>query len=348
MFPSDCFSFSPVMPGDKPLVDRYMRRYGEGSCQHSFAALYTLSEKYGSMICERDGFLFTLRQGLCSEGRRVYLAPMGAGDRKSAYAAILSDAAAHGCRAVFDTVTGEQANFLRRNFPGRFRFTELRDYAEYIYLTDTLAKMKGGKFADKRNKINKLLRTYGDRIEVRPLSAESSPAILSFEEKWLADNAAGHDRAALELELREIQKQLVAFDLLDLRGISVYCDGEMLAFAYGVALNESCFDGLIAKASYGVPNLYKLLYWKMSCLSAAPFPYFNWEEDVGVAGLRQTKSEYGPALLMRKYLAEEADAACETAETETVSVISAIPLGRNDALFPGSWEEYNNIWKAEE
>ena len=88
-------SFVPVSLAHKPIVDRHMRACGEGSCQHSFTSLFTLREKYGSMICERDGFLFILREGLCRNGERVYLAPMGDGDLKAAYAAILKDASAH-------------------------------------------------------------------------------------------------------------------------------------------------------------------------------------------------------------------------------------------------------------
>ena len=332
-------SFVPVTVQDKPTVDRYMGLYGESSCQHSFAALYTLSEKYGSRICEKDGFLFTLREGLCTEGKRVYLAPLGDGDRRSAYSAILNDAAAHHCRAVFRTVTKEQVAFLKKNFPGRFRYTELRDYAEYIYLTDALCRMEGSQFANKRNRVRKLWRTYGERLEVRPLSRESIADIRRFEEKWLVTNAADHDRAALEMELRTIRMQLEHFELLCLSGIGVYIDGEMVAFAYGIPLNDGCFDGLIAKADRSIRGLYVLLYQSISRLCAVGHTYFNWEEDVGVEGLRNTKTEYGPVVLMRKYLAEETDTPSDVPETDDIPVLSSVDIGTDEPLFPGSLDE---------
>lgn len=301
-------AFRSLELSDQEMVNRYMSRFGGCSCQHSFCALYTLSDKYGSRICEQDGFLYTLREGQCREGERVYLPPMGEGDLKAAYEVILTDAEEHGCRPVFRTITRDQLEFLEKEFPGKFKHAEIRDYSEYIYSTEVLCNMPGGKYADKRNKIKRLLKTYGERLEVRLLSLEDVPAIWEFELSWLAENAETHDAEALELEKSVIRKQLDHFDELGLKGIGAFLDGEMVGFYYGVALNKLCFDGLIEKARRDVPNLYRLLNWKVSCLCAAPYHYFTWEEDVGVPGLRYTKMEYGPAILLRKYLVTTAEA----------------------------------------
>ena len=304
-FNSESLPFAPVTLGDQAMVERYMRAYGESSCQHSFTALFTLQEKYGSRICEKDGFLFVLREKLCSPGERVYLAPMGGGDRRAAYAAILSDAHAYGCRAVFQTLTEEHSSFLQSAFPGQFTVTEQRDYAEYIYSTEALCSFAGKQYADKRNKIHKLQREYEDRLSVRRLSPDDAGEIMEAEREWFLANASPQDREALYCEMLTIKRQLDCFEQLGLSGIAMELDGEMVAFAYGVALNDSCFDGLIAKASREIPNLYKLLYREISRLCAAPCPYFNWEEDVGVEGLRRMKTEYGPIALLRKYLVSE-------------------------------------------
>ena len=62
---------------DRSVIEKYMYRWGEGSCQHSFPAMYLLSHKYGDSFCERDGYLYVLRSKLCRDGERVYLFPMG-------------------------------------------------------------------------------------------------------------------------------------------------------------------------------------------------------------------------------------------------------------------------------
>lgn len=313
-----------------------MQPYGQCSCQHSFATLFTLSEKYGAMICECDGFLFTLREKLCSEGKRVYLAPMGGGDLKAAYSAILSDAAAHNCRAVFNTLTREHVDFLKKNFPGRFRYTELRDYAEYIYLSDNLYHMSGSRFAGKRTEVRHILRTYGERLELRYIPSDKISDIWEFEQKWYADSLSTHDELAMMLKNDSVRKQLENFDALDTLCLGAYLDGEMVGFTYGVPLNNYCFDGLVIKARRDIPNLYTLIYWEISCICASVFTYFNWEEDVGVQGLRNLKMHYEPAVLMRKYLVEESDEVCIAPESDSVPVLSSIDLYPGEELIPGS------------
>jgi len=330
-------NFRSVEFSDQALVNSYMSRYGGSSCQHSFVSLFTLSEKYGSKICEQDGFLYVLREKLCSPGKRVYLAPMGGGDLKAAYSTLLDDAAAHQCRAVFETVTYEQLTFLREHFPGRFCYTELRDYAEYIFSTKSLCAMAGRRFANKRNEIRSILRTYGDRLEYRLLTSADTDAVLSFSQKWLERNGSVHDAAALTLERKIMQKQLDHFDALSLQGMAIYLDGEMIAFAYGFPLNDQCFDGLVEKASYDIPNLYKLLNWKMSCLCAAPYPYYNWEEDVGFPGLRFAKMEYFPVLLLRKYVVSERSESASAPESDEIPVLSAVPPHPDEELLPRSF-----------
>ena len=98
-------NFHPVTLEDYDVVWKYMSKHGEGSCQHSFVTMFSLYEKYGDAICEQDGFLYVLREHLCHDDVRVYLAPMGDGDRKEAFEMILEDA--HSYHAVVEFQTAE-------------------------------------------------------------------------------------------------------------------------------------------------------------------------------------------------------------------------------------------------
>ena len=162
-----------------------MSKYGEGSCQHSFVSMFSLYEKYGDAICEQDGFLYVLREHLCHDDVRVYLAPMGDGDRKEAFEMILEDAHSHHAVVEFQTLTETASRFLEEHFPGKFQMTESRDYAEYIYSTEKIAAFSGAKLRNKRTEINRFYREYGDRVSVTGIRKEDFPEILEFEEKWL-------------------------------------------------------------------------------------------------------------------------------------------------------------------
>ena len=84
--------FEPVDLESLDRIRPYTSAYGEDSFQHSPVSMFALQDKYGDSCCILDGFLYVLRSRLCDEKYRVYLAPLGEGDRTAAYARILDDA----------------------------------------------------------------------------------------------------------------------------------------------------------------------------------------------------------------------------------------------------------------
>lgn len=301
----DQLDFHPISLEDYDVVWRYMSKYGEGSCQHSFVTMFSLYEKYGDAICERNGFLYVLREHLCHDGIRVYLAPMGGGDRRKAFEMILEDAHSHDAKVEFQTLTETACVFLEQQFPGRFQITACRDYAEYIYSTERIAAFSGAKLRKKRQQIHKFYREYGDRVSVTRIKKEDFPEILAFEEKWLQQNMEDHDRVALEREARAIKLQLEHFDALHISGIVVRIDQGVRGYGYGAPISDTYYDALIEKGDRDIPNIYRVLRQESVKQCALSYTYVNQEEDVGVMGLRQVKLSYEPDILLMKYVVRE-------------------------------------------
>lgn len=297
--------FHPIALEDYDVVWKYMSKYGEGSCQHSFVSMFSLYEKYGDAICEQDGFLYVLREHLCREGVRVYLAPMGNGDRKEAFEKILEDAHSHHAAAEFQTLTETVCRFLEEQFPGKFQITECRDYAEYIYRTEKMATFDGKKLRKKRQEISRFYREYGDRVSVTRISKNDFPEILEFENKWLWQNREDHDSSALEREARAIDLQLEHFDALHLSGIVVRIDNVVHGYGYGTPLSDTYYDALIEKGDRDVHDIYRVLRQESVKQCALSYTYVNLEEDVGVEGLRALKLSYQPEILLKKYIVRE-------------------------------------------
>ena len=280
-------TFTPVGLEDYDRIYRYTSVYGEGSCQHSPVSMYSLSEKYGDSVCEQDGFLYTLRSGLCDETYRVYLAPFGSGDLKTAYQRILDDAAAHGKKAKFFTLTESAADFLSGAFPDRFDLEENRDLAEYFC-----------EYAE-AYRLRKFLGY------IKPMNREDMDDILAFKERWLSMSETDHDMSALGIESRMIDRQLAHFDELKLTGIVLRIDGWVEGISYGTRLSDKYFDGLVEKGNRNIPHIAKVLRMESAKQCAGDCEYFNMEEDVGVPGLRAVKMSYCPEYLLRKFIASE-------------------------------------------
>ena len=296
--------FSPVAPEDYDRIFPFTSRYGEGSCQLSPVSMFSLSEKYGDSVCVRNGVLYTFRKNLCDESFRVYLAPLG-DDARSGYASVLSDAAAYGKRVRFESLTEAQASLLEEVFPGRFRITEDRDLAEYMYRTEIMSSFPGRSNRKRRYEVNAFRTQYGERASAEVIRPGDYGEILSFARDWVRENASTHDAEALEREERMIGKQMAHFEALRLSGVVLRIDGVIKGFSYGTKLSDEFYDTIAEKADRNIPHIYKVLRAEATKQCCMDCRYVNYEEDLGIPGLRYIKTAYRPEFLLNKYIAAE-------------------------------------------
>ena len=305
MLESSPLFFLPVTWQDYDLIYPYTSAYGEGSCQHSPVSMASLEEKYGDAVCVRDGFMFTLRSRLCDQRYRVYLAPLGSGDLKTAFSRVFEDAAVDGKKVRFVTLTEKYAVRLEAAFPGRFDIVENRDLAEYMYLSRKMGFFPGGALKKRRNEVNAFWARYGERASVTRINAAVHEDILRFEFRWLAENTETHDMVSLTREARMIEAQLMYFDVMRLSGIVLRIDGTVHGFGYGTRLSDAFYDAIVEKGDRSIPHIYKVLRQEAVKQCALDCVWVNAEEDLGIQGLRDLKYAYQPDFLLRKYIATE-------------------------------------------
>lgn len=299
--------FSDVTLLSQNIIKPFLYRYGQNSCQHSFAAMYTMKSKYGDRFATEDDILFIKRTGKCTEEDNIYLAPMCERKKlRKGIELILEDARAEGKKAVFETVTETDAGVINELFPDTFELTDCRDYYEYIYLSDKLEDLPGHELASKRYDINTFYREYGGRVSVCPLEEDVISEVRKFQEEWLSEKFHDSDEdVQLILENEAIGIGLDNFEELGLRGLVVYIDDIMVGYCYGVPISDDCFDVLIEKGDRTYKDIYKILNRELVVREASGFMYINREEDVGVPGLRKAKLSYKPDILLPKMVLKE-------------------------------------------
>ena len=118
--------FNNVALGDRSLIDSYMMKYGGGSCQHSFIAMFGMQGKYGDTFCTEGGVLFVNRRGLSDSNKEAFLMPMGEpceNDEglKRAVLKLLDHAHSKGRKAEFNTLTEQAAHRVTGLFPELFK-----------------------------------------------------------------------------------------------------------------------------------------------------------------------------------------------------------------------------------
>ncbi len=295
----------PVSLDDIKTIYQYTSLYGEGCCQHSPVSMWSLYEKYGDSFCIQDGFLYVCREHLCDDDYRVYLAPFGAGDIVGAFETILADAHSHEKKAKFITLTEKYVNTLNQAFPGQFECINDRDLAEYIISAETMRDFPGKFHARRRTEIRSFWRDFGDRTEVHEMTADDLEEVLDYAHEWRDKYSETHDEDALERELKCIRKQIWNYDKLGISGTVIRIDGNVKAFCYGVGLNDDYYDVLIEKGDREYSGIYRVLRQESTKLNVTGYKYVNFEEDVGVPGLRRLKESYGPEFLIGKYRVTE-------------------------------------------
>lgn len=297
--------FEQVSFRHRGLVERYMNRWGEDSCQHSFPAMYCLADKYGDCVCQEEGWLFTLRSLRCGDGYRTYLFPMGDGDLTQAMERLTADARSHGARIRFETVTAHAKEQLEALYPGRFTALEDRDMWEYLYSQERLAALSGSGLSTKRYEARAFWRSHGERASVSFITPADLEELRAFQAQWLQTKLADPNWVHLAHEDATICLALSQFDALGLSGIVVRVDGEVCGFAYGCRLSPDCLDMVAEKGDRNILGIYSVLNQEFAARCGEGCRYLNWEEDVAVPGLRQAKLSYKPDILLQKYILSE-------------------------------------------
>ncbi len=300
-------NFKPVTLKDKPIINKYLKTYGESSCQHSLYLLTGLSMKYGDEYAVCEDVLFIHRSRLDTKGKRVYLAPIGNIDGNfTHYVDILSDdAASHFAKLSFFTVTEKFKTKLSENYGDRFVCEESEDYSEYIYETESLSILPGRPLSPKRNRIRAFYSSYEGSIRIENISAENLTDVILFQREWIKDRLSVEYDEMLERENEAIKFYLANYDELEFRGIVVYIKGTVVGYAAGVALNDECMDEVIEKGRKDITGIYQLLCNEFAVICCKGYKYINREEDLGVEGLRRAKTSYRPLLMLKKYIIEE-------------------------------------------
>ena len=294
----------------KQIIDKYYFEYGEGSCQHSFVTNFCLKDKYDDMFCEYNSYLYVLRNGLEDENYRHYLLPMGDKEKdniiKNAIDNIIDDAKQYNKKVAFNSITEKSKNIISKFYKDRFVIEDSQDLYEYIYNIDDLAYLQGPKYHSKRNEVSLFFRKYKDDLCIKLIGDEDINNIKQLFNAWIEIDDKRNANPQLLFENKELLIALENYKELNLIGTVIYIQNDLAGFVIGTKLNNDYVDEMIEKGDIKYKGVYKVLnseFPKM-CMEQN-FKYVNFEEDLGVEGLRNMKKLYHPSHYIKKFIARE-------------------------------------------
>lgn len=194
-------------------------------------------------------------------------------------------------------------DFLQRVFPGEFEFSEpLTERYDYICLREKIIALEGKEMRPKRQHLYQFPRFYPNH-EYRPLEPALFPDCMQLLQQW-SDNAEalghiqGTDSKVMERE--SISRVFDNWERFGAIGGTLFVDGKMVAFTYGVPINGNTFDLCVEKGDIAFKGVYTVIRHEFMQRIPEQYIYINLEEDMGLPGLRRAKSSYHPAYQIQK------------------------------------------------
>jgi hypothetical protein len=289
--------FKAISIADKAAITFFTMKSPFLNCDFSFANMCSWRFLYQSEYAIVDHFLL-IRFRIEGYDWPVYMCPVGEGDISHAISLLEADSLQHGHPLWILGVTPEGRKMLEEAFPGGFRFISDRDYFDYIYLREDLTSLSGKKYQPKRNHINRFVKQYA--YEYRLITPDLVPECLTLESKWYKANRTDDDEAELSHERRSLTFALQHAAELELTGGAICVNGRIVAFSFGVPINNDTFGVHVEKGDISYDGVYSVMNYEFASHIPNQYIYINREEDLGIPGLRQAKQSYRPAILLEK------------------------------------------------
>jgi hypothetical protein len=179
---------------------------------------------------------------------------------------------------------------------------EDRDNFDYLYNAQELIELKGRKYHDKKNHVNRFRADH--EYEYFALTPDRIEECIEFEHYWCEVRDCGK-YPGLEKERCAILELLNNFESLDMKGGIIKTGGKVAALTLGEKLLSDTFVIHIEKAHSHIPGLYQVINQEFLLHEAGDCRYVNREQDLGIQGMRKAKMSYNPSGFVRKYKVTE-------------------------------------------
>lgn len=303
-------TFREPVPSDRAWVLPLLAEEGLPLCNYSFPVLFCWKDTYHFQLARMEDRLLVR---LTSTLGHAYLWPVGKGDPTPALEAITADARALGEPVRLIALTLYHRNWLEDTYPGRFVFDEARDGFDYLYAVDRLADLPGKKLHAKRNHIHRL-DDHCPGWTWAPMTGEDIPSCLEMDALWhraALERETGRDLASLEGDHRAMVLALENWEWMELEGVVLRWEGQILAFALGAPLTDTVFDVHFERAQGDIQGTYAAVNRSFARHIRDKHPqvkYLDREDDMGLPGLRKAKLSYYPDYLQDNFCAVETPA----------------------------------------
>ena len=185
-----------------------------------------------------------------------------------------------------------------------FLIEEDRDSFEYIYSTQKLSLSEGSQYKQKRKQARLFEQVFHKvRFEIRDMhNPNLHGPIMEALEGWAERKRNANKPLELDAETQAIKRFLQQENNENVLLTCLFDKERMIAFSIDEILSNKYAIGHFIKANTAYRGIYEYLNEKTAAvLLERGAEYWNWQQDLGIEGLRQLKKSYHPIQLLKKY-----------------------------------------------
>jgi hypothetical protein len=189
--------------------------------------------------------------------------------------------------------------------PGLYDIAEDENNFDYVYDVSHLIHLKGSHFKKKRNKNNVFVKEHeGYELVVKvvkDLDVAHIEALQQVDRQWA--QIASRDKGDILAERKALDRLFESFSAFELIIVEVVVDNEIKAFSVNELLASGyalCHFEKALTTHHEHLNTF-LTIEVAKKLHEAGCEFMNWEQDLGLEGLRRSKQSYHPIRMLKKY-----------------------------------------------
>ncbi len=174
-----------------------------------------------------------------------------------------------------------------------FNFNEAD--SDYLFNTSKIAHYPGRGLIKKRSLVKHLFESH--QVRSMNFQIQQKQEALEIIEMWQEEIPLDKKQNDYESAIEMID----LFEQLNLTGRIYYVDSIPKGILIGESLNANCFTLHFGKASRKLQGLNQFMFQDFAQVVEKQYRLLNFEQDLGLENLRQTKHSYHPDQLLQKY-----------------------------------------------
>ena len=277
---------------DRAVITRFAQEYALESCEYSFTNLYSWKDVHQRSWCLHDNRLLIL--DITNDS--LFL-PAG----ENLFAGDLAHLSGElEKRGLSGNVSLVPETFIENNpdLAQYYRIEAQRDAADYIYSVEKLSTLRGRKLQKKKNLISQFQRAWPD-YRIVPVEGELKEACRKLAHDLLARNMK--ISRSIREEHTALGRALSHFEAAGCEGLALLAAGKLAAFSIFSRLNADMVDIHFEKADPAFKGAAQVINYETARFLSPHCRWFNREQDLGIAGLRQAKRSYDPERIVAPY-----------------------------------------------